>query len=101
MWDPQQGAHSLHACLEHGFLPPLYVCAVRVNDAVMAVRYAYTPDAESMEATVLAAHAPEPRYGFPITMMITDIKGNAVRVVMPRHDDGHCADRPERGQPTQ
>ena len=94
--DPQQGANSLHACLEHGFIPPLSVCAVSVNDAVMAVRYASTPDAESMEATVLAEHAPEPRYVFPINMMITDIKGNAVRVVMQRNDNWHFADRTER-----
>ena len=67
----------------------------------MAVRYAYTLDEESMEATVLAAHVPEPRYVFPINMMITDIKGNAVRVVMQRHDDWHFADRTERRQPTQ
>ena len=51
--DPQQGANSLHACLEHGLIPPLYVRAVSGNGAVMAVRYAYTPDAERMEATVL------------------------------------------------
>ena len=98
--DPQQGANSLHACLEHGLIPPLSVCAVSVNGAVMAVRYASTPDEERMEATVLAAHAPEPQSVFPITMMITAIKGKAVRVVMQRHDDWHCADRTERGQPT-
>jgi hypothetical protein len=99
--DPQQGANSLHACLEHGLIPPLSVCAVSVNGAVMAVRDASTPDAERLEATVLAAHAPEPRSGFPITMMSTAITGKAVRVVMQRHDDGHCAERTERGQPTQ
>ena len=83
--DPQQGAHSLHACLEHGLIPPLYVRAVSGNGAVMAVRYASTPDEERMEATVLAAHVPEPRYVFPINMMITDIKGNAVTSTIKWH----------------
>src|SRR5438132_308996 len=89
--DPQQGANSLHACLEHGLIPPLSVCAVSVNGAVMAVRYASTPDEERMEATVLAAHAPEPQSVFPITMMITAIKGKALLLLPPEYRPGYPA----------
>jgi hypothetical protein len=79
--DLAQFAAIIMACLERGFQPPLSVCAVSVNGAVLAIRYAYTDDGGGMDATVLAEHYPNPHFLLQINLMITDTRGRAARVV--------------------
>jgi hypothetical protein len=90
--DPHQMAAILTACLEQGFVPPLYVCAVSVNGAVLATRFAYTADGERKEATFLAEHAPAPGFILPVNIMVTDTRGEAARVVL-QHEGWTFADR--------
>ena len=90
--DPHQIADIIKACLAQGFVPPLYVCSVSVNGAVLATRFAYTPDGEGMEATFLAEHAPDGAFGFPINVMVTDVRGEAMRAVI-RFEGWNVADR--------
>ena len=91
--DPQQLAAILTACMERGFAPPLYVCAVSVNGAVIAVRYTPAPEEDDrVECTVLAEHLADPGFLLPINLLITDAQGNAVRAVLPHPDSWHFAD---------
>jgi hypothetical protein len=80
--DSKQLSQALQACLDQGFEPPLVACAVSLNGCVLAVRYAYHPLGEGMQATVLAEHTPDPAFLLPINMMITDARGEAARVVI-------------------
>jgi hypothetical protein len=89
--DPHHMAAILETCLAQGFIPPLYVCAVSVNGAVLATQFAYTADEEGMEATVLAEHSPKPGFMLPINMMITDSTGEAARVVL-QHEGWNVAE---------
>jgi hypothetical protein len=77
-----QLAAILQGCLDQGFEPPLYVCAISVNGNAVVTRYAYHPLGAGMETTFLAEHTPEPDFILPINMMITDTRGEAVRVLL-------------------
>jgi hypothetical protein len=81
--DPEQMNPMIEACLQHGFQLPLTWCAVGVNGAVLAVRYAYGPDSnEAMEATVLAEHFPEEGFPLPAHVLVTDATNKGVHMVL-------------------
>jgi hypothetical protein len=90
--NPEQLAEILNTCLMRGFHPPLHLCAVSVNGAVIVVRYAQNADQMGMTCKVLAEHYPGPGFVLPVNMMVSDASGEAVRVVLRQPDQWSFAD---------
>ena len=84
--DAEKIAAILRDCLHRGFYPPLHMCLVGVNGAVLAMRCNLVQshgEVTDMNAEVLAEHYTEDQgFQFPINMMITDARGEAALVIM-------------------
>ena len=84
--DAEKIAAILRDCLHRGFDPPLHMCLVGVNGAVLAMRCNVVQshgEVTDMNAEVLAEHYTEDQgFQFPINMMITDARGEAALVIM-------------------
>ena len=89
--NPEQIAAIIAACLEQGFVQPICLCAVSVNGCVLAMRYDFHEASDSWEPTLLAETASDGVFILPINMMVTDARGEAVRVVI-RFDGWGFAD---------
>lgn len=89
--DAEKIAAILRDCLHRGFSPLLHLCLVGVNGAVLAMKCNVVQsqgEVTDMNAEVLAEHSTEDQgFQFPINMMITDARGEAVLVIMqgPEH----------------
>ena len=91
--DPEQLADIINACLERGFQPPLYLYAISINGALVAVRYSVSRDSQQgADVEVFAEHYPDPGFVLPINMMVSDASGEAVRVVLRQPDQWSFAD---------
>ncbi len=90
----------LQTLIERGFEPPLVMVMVGVNGAVFVNQYSLA-DEETWELTVIF----QPGEGvmlFPVSIMITDSKGDSAHAVTRQHgelDSVHVATR-QHGEPT-
>ena len=71
----------LSECTNRGMQLPFVVCSASPNGSVIAVRYV-----EDGEPTVLAEHFERDGFVFPVTTMIIDQAGAAVRVTIEPSD---------------
>jgi hypothetical protein len=73
----------LRVCLDNGFQLPLYVAAVGINGSVMFFRF--TDGGDHLIAEPLVDHdAGTGGLVLPINIMVSDARGEAVRVVIGR-----------------
>ena len=91
--NPEQWAAIINACLDRGFVLPLHLCAVSVNGAVLVVRYSQSEeDEENIDGEVVVQHFPDAGAQLPINIMITDVDGDAARVLLTHPDQWQFAD---------
>jgi hypothetical protein len=68
-------------CLDHGFVPPLYVSCVAVNGSVYVARFT-EEGSRGLEAEPWAEHFVGEGLMLPINVMISDTRGEAARMVI-------------------
>ena len=71
---------AISVCLQRGMKPPFTVAMVGSNGSVFCLRYDRNEAGDGLEAAELAEHGDPGGFAPPISMMIVDQAGEAVRV---------------------